>query len=86
MDVCAPQAIEMRRWRARTPEGSSLMYRALRSKENREAGVAEMMSFPYLAQPERCDGCGECGEQCPVGALSVFSLPAVPVSPEWQQV
>ena len=62
------------------------MYLALRSKDNREAAVAEMMSFPYLVKPERCNGCGECQEQCPVGALSVLSFPAVSVLPEWQQL
>lgn len=57
MDVCRPAAISMRLWRGRRVEGNLV--------------ATEAMSFPYLAQPVRCDGCMECANQCPVSALSV---------------
>jgi ferredoxin len=30
-------------------------------------------AFPFLARPERCDGCGECVRLCPTDALQVVS-------------
>jgi ferredoxin len=61
MDVCRPAAIRMRFWRGKRVEGDSI--------------PVEAMSFPYLARVERCDGCMECAKQCPVSALTIWTLP-----------
>ena len=31
-----------------------------------------MMTFPYLASPEKCNGCGVCVRECPVNALELL--------------
>jgi len=68
MDVCRPGALRMRTWRGRTVEGPRLPGEA-----NGQSGEvrAAPMTFPYLAHPERCDGCGECVAQCPVTVLTL---------------
>ncbi len=71
MDVCRPGAMGMRRWRSRTVEGPALSYLRLGTKHNQEKPPAVMMSFPYLAWPERCDGCMDCVRECPVSALAL---------------
>lgn len=71
MDVCQPGAMGMRRWNSRTVEGAHLSYLRLRTKRNPEIPPAGMMTFPYLARPERCDGCMDCVQECPVTALSL---------------
>jgi ferredoxin len=73
MDVCSPAAIDMRPWRSRTPEGCRHTYLGLQSSKNRERAVSEMASFPYLAQPQRCNGCGQCVQQCPASALLLLA-------------
>ena len=71
MDVCKPGAMEMRHWHSRTVEGPYLSYLVLRMKRNREEPPVAMMSFPYLARPEQCDGCMDCVRECPVSSLAL---------------
>lgn len=71
-DVCRPLAIGMRTDTGRSVEGSFLSYLLLDSRANRERPPSPMATFPYLAEPDACDGCRECVVQCPVGALELF--------------
>lgn len=73
MDVCPPQALHMRTWKGQTVEGSLFCYLGL----DPEAPVADWMTFPYLWAPERCDGCMNCVNQCPVVALQVTRVEAI---------
>ena len=65
-DVCDPRALRMRVWRGRTVEGVLSDRRSALRK-------ADAGTFPYLADPARCDGCLACVEECPVRALALFS-------------
>jgi len=69
MDVCDTKAIAMRTAWPKSPEGKVLTYRLLRSRDQEELLPMQMMTFPYLARPELCDGCEMCVDQCPVNAL-----------------
>lgn len=62
MDVCPLGVIAMHVTGIAGVEGSR------RLQEN---GLAPggMMTFPFLASPETCDGCARCVEECPVTAL-----------------
>jgi len=72
MDVCPPRAIDMHltrkagveQWRLKKPDTPSA-----------DAGTgsegAGFMTFPFLAAPERCDGCGVCVRECPTVALEL---------------
>lgn len=71
MDVCQPQAIAMRIDKSDHIEGNLLSYLELSSDGNDELPLGEMMTFPYLAAPQHCDGCKECVEECPVLALEL---------------
>jgi ferredoxin len=69
MDVCDTKAIAMRTTWPKSPEGKVLTYRLLRSRDQEELSPVPMMTFPYLARPELCDGCEMCVDQCPVNSL-----------------
>ena len=69
MDVCQRQAIAMRLARSRPVEGDALTFLLLQTAHNAEMPPQPKGTFPYLAQPELCDGCGDCIAQCPTGAL-----------------
>jgi ferredoxin len=71
MDVCRPRAIAMRTNRSRGVEGETLTYLDLRSASNVEPAPEPMMTFPYLAYPDLCDGCALCVNECPVVALEL---------------
>ena len=58
-DVCAPGAIAMEPWRGLGVEGTR--------------GTGTMGTFPYLANAEKCDGCGECVTQCPAEAMAIVA-------------
>lgn len=77
-DVCAPCAIAMRVHRAGRVEGTVRAHLLLAS-HGAERPPETMGTFPYLARPERCDGCGACVRECPVGALALYGAlePAV---------
>lgn len=72
MDVCSPRAIAMKTHKARTVEGAP-SYPALGGPANPERAPEPMMTVPYLAAPERCDGCGQCQAQCPTDALTLIA-------------
>ena len=73
MDVCDTKAIAMRTTWPKGPEGKVLTYRLLRSRDQEELSPVPMMTFPYLARPELCDGCEICVDQCPVNSLLLES-------------
>lgn len=74
MDVCSPRAIDMKRHTKKTAiEGDVLLYLRLNGPDNHESSPVEMLTFPYLAEPRHCDGCGVCVRECPVGALAIAS-------------
>jgi NAD-dependent dihydropyrimidine dehydrogenase PreA subunit len=81
-DVCQPRAIAMRPATAAGPEGQILLYQFLNSPSNPERPSPVMTTFPYLASPEACNGCGECVHQCPVTALELTQTnqPTAPLS------
>lgn len=69
MDVCKPHAIGMRLNKSRSVEGDTLTFVLLETLHNWEMPPQPKMTFPYLAQPEFCDGCGDCVKECPISAL-----------------
>ena len=71
MDVCDTKAIAMRITWPRSPEGKVLTHRLLWSGDQEKLSLPQMMTFPYLARPELCDGCKMCVDQCPVNALEL---------------
>lgn len=66
MDLCPPRAIDMARSNRVGVEGSVRLLGFLGAGE---APPAAGMTFPYLADPHRCDLCRICEEACPTGAL-----------------
>ena len=82
MDVCGPGALKMRVWRTKTVDG---LAKTRPAGSDGEVGKG-MLTFPYMARPELCDGCLECVRQCPVEVLTIrqvvkrTSIPAT-VSP-----
>jgi ferredoxin len=72
MDVCPPRAISMRTASRKRVEGARLTLPLLGSFGEPSSELASMMTFPYLAIPEQCDGCGLCVQQCPVPALELL--------------
>jgi ferredoxin len=67
VDVCTPGALAMRRNSSRHIEGSVFSYLLLPN----ETPVETFETFPYLAFPERCDGCLACVVECPVESLDL---------------
>ena len=68
MDVCYPRAIDMRLSMPEPVEGRVLTYVHLSDDED---SPVPMMTFPFMALPSACDGCGECVRECPVNALEL---------------
>lgn len=73
MDVCTPRAIAMGTNLSKSVEGSILSNLYLNTKGNDEKLPEKMMTFPYLACPQLCDGCANCVNECPVAALEIQS-------------
>lgn len=71
MDVCSPHVIRMRTNGLSGVEGDSLSYVILQLDGNHELPPQDMMTFPFLAFPDLCDGCGDCATECPVTALDL---------------
>jgi ferredoxin len=71
MDVCLPQAIAMRINGSNRIEGEILTYLGLHGTHGAEQLPRELMTFPFLFRPDRCDGCGLCVKECPVLALGL---------------
>lgn len=71
-DVCVPDAIRMHTADGRRVEGPLLSYLLLNGPANEEHPPSAMAAFPFLASPSSCNGCHECIEQCPVGALELL--------------
>ena len=69
MDVCHTHAIAMRLNKSKPVEGDALTFVLLQTLHNLEMPPQPKMTFPYLAQPEFCDGCGDCVKECPTSAL-----------------
>jgi ferredoxin len=80
MDVCPPQAIEMRISKARRVEGERLSYLWLPGHGDEETLPEDMMTFPFLAHTHLCDGCMQCIQECPVMALEVQPDIVQPIS------
>lgn len=75
-DVCAPGAIAMRAHRAARVEGGVQAHLLLPGSVGAERAPVAMGTFPYLARPERCDGCDACVRECPVSALTLLAAQA----------
>jgi ferredoxin len=71
MDVCSPHALNMRIHSLRKAEGG-WMFLALRKYGSEEKQPEPMMTFPFLAEPEDCDGCMDCVKECPAVALEII--------------
>jgi NAD-dependent dihydropyrimidine dehydrogenase PreA subunit len=69
MDVCHTYAIAMRLDKSKPVEGDALTFVLLQTLHNLERPPQLKVTFPYLAQPEFCDGCGDCVKECPTNAL-----------------
>lgn len=61
MDVCLPGAINMRIHKGDTIEG---FY-------NKSYLICRMMTFPYMANPDSCNMCMLCVEECPTTAMEI---------------
>ncbi len=73
MDVCIPYTIAMGTNFSKSVEGKNLTTLYLNTKNNAEKLPEQMMTFPYLAYPQRCNGCANCVNECPVTALELQS-------------
>ncbi len=71
MDVCTPRAIAMGINFSKSIEGKYSTNLYLSTKGNNEKLPEKMMTFPYLAHPQLCDGCANCVGECPVSALEL---------------
>lgn len=72
MDVCSPKVIEMRIHKGKTIEGERLAYYQLNTKTNTEIFPEQMMTFPFMANSESCNGCMECVKECPTYAIEIL--------------
>ena len=73
MDVCIPKAIDMRIFKGNVIEGNVLTYLELNAHPKQEQAPVQMMTFPYMANYELCDGCIICVEECPTNAIDIIS-------------
>ena len=71
MDVCLPNAIDMRVNKGSTIEGTELVYLTLNTETNTELLLAKMMTFPFMRKGERCNGCMDCVNECPTYAIDI---------------
>lgn len=74
MDVCLPNAIDMRVNKGSTIEGTELVYLTLNTETNTELPPAKMMTFPFMCNGESCNGCMDCVKECPTSAIDIFSI------------
>lgn len=72
MDVCLPNAINMRVHKGNNIEGNTLSYLALNENSNQEQASEQMMTFPFMANAKLCNGCMECVEECLTSALVII--------------
>ena len=72
MDICTPKAIDMRIHKGKTIEGNHFTFLELNNNSNKEHLPERMMTFPFLAKPELCNGCMLCVGECPVSSLDIF--------------
>ena len=71
MDVCMPNAIDMRVNKGTTIEGVELIYFALNGETNTELPPVKMMIFPFMCKAENCNGCADCVKECPTSAIEI---------------
>jgi len=71
MDVCVPKAIDMRIHKGNSIEGKYLTYLEFNGKINKELLPEQMMTFPFMANVESCDGCMICVNECPTLAIDI---------------
>lgn len=71
MDVCVPEAIDMRTHKGNSLEGKYLTYLNLNINSNREQMPEKMMTFPFMINPVLCDGCMICVDECPTSAIDI---------------
>ena len=73
MDICPPQAIDMRIHFGHTIEGRGLTYLDLNGFSNSDRAPMPMMTFPFMAHPDLCDGCTICVRECLTNAMIIIS-------------
>ncbi|MCX6153878.1 MAG: 4Fe-4S binding protein [Candidatus Kapabacteria bacterium] len=69
VDVCIPEVLLMREYTGKTIEGKT----QLKSFEFDTELIFEIskLSFPFLLNPNDCNGCMECVNECPVMAIEI---------------
>lgn len=72
MDVCIPGAIDMKLHKGNSIEGDSYSYLLLNKKNNYESPLNNMMTFPFMAISNLCNGCMECVKECPTSAIDIL--------------
>jgi len=72
MDICVPKAIGLRIHKGKTIEGNYFTFLELKNNFNEEHLPKQMMTFPFLAKPELCNGCMLCVEECPVSSIEIL--------------
>lgn len=78
MDVCPPRAISMRSRSPRSVEGQHMALLNLPKSDPWQPD--RLMTYPYLAQDELCDGCALCVRECPGEALDLQIAERLPTS------
>lgn len=73
MDVCLTKAIDMRTHKGKTIEGDYLAYLEFDGAANKESLPEQMMTFPFMANSELCDGCMICVNECPTSAIDIVN-------------
>jgi ferredoxin len=72
MDVCLPKAIAMRIHKGKTIEGVYLSCLELNGAKKKESVFEQMMTFPFMANVDNCDGCMDCVKECPTNAIEIL--------------
>ena len=70
-DVCILKLIDMRVHKGKTIEGERLLYLELDRYLTLEKLPEKMMTFPFMANAERCDACMICVNECPTSAVRI---------------
>jgi ferredoxin len=73
MDVCLTKVIDMRINKGKTIEGDYLTYLEFSGAANKELVPGQMMTFPFMANAELCDGCMICVNECPTTAIDIVN-------------